>query len=488
MKILNILIAGILMTGFCHSVFSQNINPEKLKQHVSFLASDEMKGRGFGSPQGLLAAEYIREQFREAGVSPLVDDYFHSFYHRIGVLNIHGQNVIGVIEGNDPDLKNEYIVIGAHYDHIGWDVKKGDTLIYNGADDNASGVAGIIELGRYLSENRDKLKRSVIIAAFDSEESGLLGARRVLGDGLVDTSAVKAMFSLDMIGMYSGHEGVDLEGIQLLRDYLPMVETAKKEYPVNILKMNAKVVPNTDTGPFGKAGIPAIHVFTGLESPYHKPEDVDTLLDYEGMATILNFMTGLTMEMAERPELVASPVAEGMKKAGGMKRFYAGVTLKNGESYFDYPDEFYKSKSIYAIGAGVFMEVRISQVLTLQPEVIYMTEGGKQTAGNLRLHSVTTPLSLLITTPDPASMNVRGYFQAGGYFSYTFAGKLGSTNMDFDTEYRDQNFGILIGGGMEIMNFRMGYTRMISQQNLMKDTGAGNMLLNGSYVTIGWAF
>ena len=197
-------------------------SPESLEKHVHFLASDLLLGRGFGTPQGNIAAEYIAQQFKDAGVQAYQGTYFHHFNSRNGILNIPGINVVGIIPGNHPELKEEYIVLGAHYDHLGWKAHKGDTIVWNGADDNASGTATLIELGRNLATSQESLGRSVILVAFDGEESGLLGSHQILDDAVLPPHKVKLMFSLDMVGMYEAHGGLDMKGINLLyiADYL----------------------------------------------------------------------------------------------------------------------------------------------------------------------------------------------------------------------------------------------------------------------------
>ena len=99
-----------------------NSEASTLKKHVNILASDSLLGRGFGTPQGYLAAQYIASQFKAAGIDPLNGAYLHPFNHREGILNIPGNNVVGIIPGNNPELKDEYIVLGAHFDHLGWKI------------------------------------------------------------------------------------------------------------------------------------------------------------------------------------------------------------------------------------------------------------------------------------------------------------------------------------------------------------------------------
>jgi len=476
----------------------QKADEVRLERVVTDLASDALLGRGFGSEGGRLAAAYIKDQFEDAGIDPLLESYFHSFEHRKGILNITGYNIAGIIPGSDPELKHEYIILGAHYDHLGWELAEGDTVVYNGADDNASGVAAILEVGRILAGRPDLLGRSVILVAFDGEESGLIGSKAFVSElvtgekAVIDSSSVVAMFSLDMVGMYEAHAGVDLLGIEMLTDYKQLIADATTYMPIDITKMDGALPRATDTAPFGKIGVPSVHVFTGLESPYHKPEDDSDLLDYEGMAVIVNFMASLTRELSTIPEVRVSEEVEGMADQGKMKHFNPGVTLNIGNAHHDYKNDFFKAKSLFAYGAGAFVEVRLTQWLALQPEVLYEWSGSRIEGGRLRTHSVTAPVSLLFTTPDKQGNGVRAYYQVGGYYSHAFGGNIHyddgtSVAVDYLNAYSEMDYGVVFGIGMEIKNFRMGYVWQRSLVDFTTDP-THDVRHAGSFFKLGWAF
>lgn len=314
-----------------------------LKKHVYTLASDSLLGRGFGSEQGAQAASYIARQFEEAGIEPLNGSYFHPFNHRDGILNIQGINVAGIIPGDDPVLKEEFILLGAHFDHLGWKISHGDTVVYNGADDNASGTAAIIEIGRNMAQQKESLGRSIIIVAFDGEESGLIGSSRFLDDKIIPPDKIKLMFSLDMVGMYDAHGGLDLLGVKLLNNPELIIGALAGEHNITIKKANGSIVQRTDTAPFGKIGIPAIHVYTGLESPYHKPADLAGELDYEGMAKLSNFISDATQQLSQVENLsdMHGP-QEDQADLSGTKVFRPGINVKLGSSNHNYETEFYE--------------------------------------------------------------------------------------------------------------------------------------------------
>ena len=164
-----------------------DISRENLERHVRFLASDEMKGRDNGTPGGLKASAYVAEQFARIGLKPGGQG---AWYHDFAVRKKRGRNVIGRLEGRT----DEVVVVAAHHDGLG--VKDGK--VHNGADDNASGVAVVLELARVLSAERPR--RSVLFISFDCEEDGLLGSRAFVKSDLYPGDACAAAFVFDLIG------------------------------------------------------------------------------------------------------------------------------------------------------------------------------------------------------------------------------------------------------------------------------------------------
>lgn len=460
---------------------------EHLEKHVYTLAADSLLGRGFGTPQGLQAAHYIAAQYKEAGVQPLNGTYFHPFNHRTGILNISGTNVAGLIPGNDPQLKEEYILLGAHFDHVGWNISKGDTVIFNGADDNASGTASIIEIGRNLAAQQESLGRSVIIVAFDGEESGLIGSRRFLQDSVVSPEKIKLMFSLDMVGMYGAHGGLDLPGSKLLKDPEKITRDLAEEYNITVTKSNTKIDQRTDTAPFGEIGIPAIHAYTGQESPYHKPEDDATALDYEGMALVASYLSAATLQLSTEDHISRLQARQdGQPELSGPKVFQPGLRVRMGSSHHNYKAQFYEGKPVMSAEAGLFASIRTTSFLYLQPEVLYETKGSKHADGKLRTHSITTPLNLLITSPE--NELVKTYFLIGGYFSYHFGGKVDGTALDFQQEYEQQEFGMSYGFGLQVMNVQLGLCIRKGFSSLLQDSGAGSVMHEGVSFSLGYLF
>ncbi len=478
--------SGIVLSSIpAHSQIE--ISPDLLQQHVAVLSSDSLLGRGFGTPQGAKAASYIADQFEEAGIEPYKGTYLHPFNHRQGILNISGINVVGLIPGNDPLLSREYIVLGAHYDHLGWKTDEGDTVVYNGADDNASGTASIIEIGRGLVANKQSLGRSIIVVAFDGEESGLIGSNRFLKDTLVAPDRIKLMFSLDMVGMYKAHGGVDLHGVKQLNDPGLLIEELSRSREVTVRRANGRKPQRTDTAPFGNLQIPAIQVFTGTESPYHKPDDVAGHLDYQGMSQIAGFIADASIRLSGLDQISDLP-GPGEDGTGRRETFAAGIRINMGSGWHSYKNEYFQGKSIFAIQTGAFLSVSVTRQLAIQPELLYETTGSQHQEGKFRSHAITIPLSLKYTLSEESM--VRTFVQAGGYYSYHLGGKLGKDPIDFGGTFTPHEFGFTYGVGMEAMGLQMGLFVKRGLTSIVSESGteSGAVLPRGICFMLGFIF
>ena len=462
--------------------------PENLKTHVRILASDSLQGRGLGTQGTLLAKDYIIEQFKDVGIAPLDGVYEQAFSFRSGAAWIAATNIVGVIQGSDPNLSNEYIVIGAHYDHLGYDKKNGEKTIFPGADDNASGVAAIIEIGRYFAQNPELLGRSLLVVAFDAEESGLHGSRYFVEHAPVVLSDIKLMFSFDMVGMYETNGGVHLNGLGSLIGGRELVKEIATNTETNIRGTVREISQNTDTAPFGDKGIPAIHVFTGTKSPYHKPEDQFHLLDYEGMAIIVRFKKELLFELSQEPELVPVPSLETRPAVRtGLSATTFGLILNNGRGFHRYQDEFFRANSIYNGAAGLYMQVPISNFFTLQQELLYDFNGSEALEGRFRRHSVTLPLNVQLGTPRSLMQEIRLYFFVGGYYRFNFAGNYAGESLNFEESYHQNEWGYSTGIGIELFQFHVGYTLRRGRTNILKSENSV-ILDSNAYFTLGYRF
>lgn len=237
-----------------------------IRRHLSNMATDRQNGRKAGSRESKVVAQYILNEFKEIGLNTELQHF--SFNNRY-------QNIIGVM----PSKNGKYIVIGAHYDHLGKKFGK----IYNGADDNASGISAVIEIARILS--KEELQYGIIFIAFDAEEKGLKGSKYFANNNSYD---IDLMLSLDMVGHLNHEARLIYEGAATIENGEIHIEESEIE---NISVKTYGVAKNsgvlTDSFYFTKKGIPSMNIFTGLEtSNYHLATDDIETLDIEGIALV----------------------------------------------------------------------------------------------------------------------------------------------------------------------------------------------------------
>ena len=172
-----------------------SVSEAEVGEILEYLSSDELEGRNTGTPGIEKAANFIEAVFEEHGIEP----YFETYRDSFEVKGIHGYNIVGFKEGTDQELKEEFIIIGAHYDHIGYGKKVGTDSLANGANDNASGTTAVLELAKHFSDV--DTKRSLLFTLFSAEEMGLVGARhlsqRLKGEDL----DLYVLFNIEMIGV-----------------------------------------------------------------------------------------------------------------------------------------------------------------------------------------------------------------------------------------------------------------------------------------------
>jgi hypothetical protein len=195
MKLKTLLLVGL----FIQIAFAQDfekVKPQDLRSSVDFLSSDVLKGRETATQGELVAAQFIRSKFIEAGIKPYFDTYFDTFEST----RFKGINIVGFIEGIDPELKNEVVLLGAHYDHIGIAGKVQNDSIANGANDNASGTASVLAIADCLARLGTN-KRSIIVALFSGEEKGLLGSKALSKKLKTQNLNLYTMLNFEMIGV-----------------------------------------------------------------------------------------------------------------------------------------------------------------------------------------------------------------------------------------------------------------------------------------------
>ncbi|ADR22453.1 aminopeptidase [Marivirga tractuosa] len=240
----------------------------KVMNDLYFLASDSLQGRKTNTMGNEIARKYIIQRLQKLGVSAYVQDYTQSF--TFGKDMISAVNVLGFIEGYSGE---DFIVISAHYDHVGM---KDSTKIYNGADDNASGITALLSLAEYFRENQPE--NNLLFAFFDAEEMGLQGAKHFMQSVVVDTSKIIMNVNLDMVSRGDKNE-LYVVGTYFTPFLKPLITEAAKDKSIKLLfgRDEPKKKPNwvtaSDHAPFHKAKIPFIYFGVDDHPDYHKITD-----------------------------------------------------------------------------------------------------------------------------------------------------------------------------------------------------------------------
>ncbi len=285
-----------LVPGFA----DEAITARELKQHVFTLASKEWQGRASMSEGGMAAAAYIARTLAKLGLEPRGEDGpYQDVINGDGV--VIGRNVCFLLPGRDARARAETIVIGAHYDHLG----TGEQGVFRGADDNASGVAALLELAEHWASPDRRPARSVLFLAFDNEEAGLRGSEHWVGHPTVPLRKVVAMLCLDMLGrsMMDRFPGSVLAfGTEWSKDLGGLLRETPRPRGVDVWDLGWEFVgPRSDFVHFGLRGIPFVFFTTGTHGAYHTPQDVPEDVDYRSCEGIVRLLADFVERIADAP-------------------------------------------------------------------------------------------------------------------------------------------------------------------------------------------
>jgi hypothetical protein len=314
MKMLLVAVLLLCAGMFCTTGWAQQPEIKNLQKHIKSLASDEMQGRFTGSDGERMARAYIQNEFKKMKLQPLgsAGTFEQPFKFKGGM---HGQGEEGTAHNVVAFLDNKAdktIIIGAHYDHLGLG-ENGSSLdanpqgkIHNGADDNASGVAGLLELARYFKTNKTNEQSNFLFIAFSGEELGLFGSKYFTEQPTIDLKSVNYMINMDMIGRLNPTtKSISVSG----SGTSPVWETLLKNksgQKLTIKTDSAGVGPSDHTS-FYLKNIPVLHFFTGSHSDYHKPSDDWDKINYEGEKEVLELIIAVIEDLDKEPKLAFLP-------------------------------------------------------------------------------------------------------------------------------------------------------------------------------------
>ena len=286
----------------------------KIKEDVAFLADDKLEGRQTGTDGEKKAQDYIAQRFSDLGLEQKgINGYFETFsfkpktdphqevkYTMVGSdSTITGTNVIGYLDNSAPYT----VIVGAHYDHLGYGAEgslyRGEEKeIHNGADDNASGVAIMLNLASKL-KNTNK-NNNYLFIAFSGEEMGLLGSNYFTKNATIDLKNANYMLNMDMVGRLKADSTLAVYGVGTSPILKQVVKSSNSQF--NIIEKESGTGPSDHTS-FYNNDIPVLHFFTGQHEDYHKPSDDFDKLNYEGMEAISNYIFEIISELDDDGKL-----------------------------------------------------------------------------------------------------------------------------------------------------------------------------------------
>lgn len=283
-----------------HAILEKNI-----KENLEYLTSDELEGRSTGSKGIEKAAVFLEEYFKKNSIKPYFETYRDSF--NIKEQDIVGYNIIGYVEGNDPKLKNEFVILGAHYDHIGYGKKVNGDSIANGANDDASGTVAILEWANHFNTSKTN-KRSILFTLFSAEEIGLKGSSHLAERLKAENLNLYTMINLEMVGVPRAKENIMayITGYEKSNMAKKLNTYAEKEIIGFLPKAEEfRLFMRSDNYPFYKLFNTPAHAistfdFTNFDYYHHVDDEADKM-DFKHLTNFINAMTPALEGMVNTP-------------------------------------------------------------------------------------------------------------------------------------------------------------------------------------------
>jgi len=277
-----------------------SITEDELLAHVGVLADDMLEGREMGSRGGRAAAKYILQKLQEAGLAPAGPNQRFS-----QPFSGNSLNLLAMLPGTDPALQRETLIVGAHYDHVGYGTRRNSYgpwgYIHNGADDNASGVATLLEVIDALTRTAYQPRRTLLFAFWDGEEKGLLGSKHWVRAPTIPLSDVRLALNIDMVGRLEGGR-IEVGGTRTGSGLRRLMSSSRLNEDTWI-DFSWEYKENSDHWTFFQAGVPSLYVHTGLHSDYHRPSDDIEKLNIGGMREVSQYLVEQLCELADAEHL-----------------------------------------------------------------------------------------------------------------------------------------------------------------------------------------
>ncbi|WP_452232792.1 M28 family peptidase [Lacinutrix sp. MEBiC02595] len=326
----SILVIFLILLSSCKK---EMVAPEvSIQEDVAFLADDALEGRQTGTVGEQKAAEYIAKRFQDLGLHAKgTDGFFQTFSFKPktdphqevnytvkdGDSTITGTNVVGYIDNKAENT----VIIGAHYDHLGYGAEgslyRGERAIHNGADDNASGVAVLLNLAKRLMKGN--INNNYLFITFSGEEMGLLGSNYFVKNPTMDTKKANYMINMDMVGRLKKDSTLAVYGVGTSPIFKQTLKANNNRF--KLVQKESGVGPSDHTS-FYNADIPVLHFFTGQHEDYHKPSDDTERLHFNGMQVISNYIFEIITDLDNNGKL---PFRKTKNESEDVPRFKVGL-------------------------------------------------------------------------------------------------------------------------------------------------------------------
>ena len=311
---------------------------DRILQDIAFLANDARQGRGVGTAGLDAAAEYVARRFGEIGLAwgagggflqPFTISESAPAAAHAGLGGVPVRNVVGIIEGTGA-LKDEAVVVGAHYDHLGFggfgslDPDSVD-VVHNGADDNASGTAAMIEIARTLRARSGDNVRTLVFVAFTAEELGLIGSDYYAKNPDFASDSTFAMVNLDMVGRLVENR-LAAFGAETAEEFTPLLDSINADHGLTVAA-SGDGFGRSDQQSFYTQKIPVLHFFTGTHENYHRTSDDTEFINADGTAAVASYVADVTWALATRQEPLTFVDAEPpqMTNSGGYGAYLGSI-------------------------------------------------------------------------------------------------------------------------------------------------------------------
>ena len=279
---------------------AQAISTDELQQIVNYLADDAFEGREAGSRGGRAAGSYLELRLEKQHLQGASDD--GRFFQDFGASS---RNILARLDGSSPELKKQTIIVSAHYDHVGYGKPTNSFgpigFIHKGADDNASGVAGLLALTEALGRMPRHPRRTILFALWDGEEQGLLGSRYWLEHPTVPLADVPILLNMDMIGRLRGGR-VEIYGTRTAPGLRGLLSHENDGLNL-LLDFHWEMRADSDHYPFYEHGIPDLLLHTGLHADYHRPSDTADKINATGIRQVTQLALHTVVDLADAPTL-----------------------------------------------------------------------------------------------------------------------------------------------------------------------------------------